>query len=73
MLSKIEHAQTSPSLATLAALAIALGIPVTALFRGLEEEHDAILVPSGQGIAIEHQGDDSPKGYRSEMLGAIRG
>ena len=55
MLSKIENGQTSPSLGTIAALAGALEVPVTALFRGLEEEHDAIYVPAGQGIDIEHQ------------------
>lgn len=73
MLSKIEHGQASPSLATIASLAVALEVPVTALFRGLEEEHDAIYVPAGKGIEIEHQGDDSPKGYSSRMLGTMRG
>ncbi len=73
MLSKIENAQTSPSLATLAAVAAALGVPVTALFRGLEEEHDAIYVPAGQGIDIEHQSEDRPAGHRSQMLGTMRG
>ncbi len=33
MLSKIENGMTSPSLATLNALATALGVPVTSLFR----------------------------------------
>ena len=32
MLSKIENGQTAPSLATLQALAIALNVPITALF-----------------------------------------
>ena len=36
MLSKIENAQASPSLATLARLASAVGVPVTSFFRGLE-------------------------------------
>lgn len=73
MLSKIEHAQTSPSLTTVASLAVALEIPVTALFRGLEEEHDAIYVPAGQGIEIQHQGDDSTIEHNSQMLGTMRG
>ena len=73
MLSKIENGQTSPSLGTIAALAGALEVPVTALFRGLEEEHDAIFVPAGQGIDIEHQGDDKQGGHSSQMLGAMRG
>ncbi len=38
MLSKIENAQASPSLATLARLSEALQVPVTAFFRGLNEE-----------------------------------
>lgn len=73
MLSKIERAQTSPSLATLASLAAALGVPVTALFRGMEEEHDAIFVEAGHGIEIEHHGDDRSTGHRSQMLGTMRG
>jgi len=73
MLSKIENSQTSPSLGTLASLAAALGVPVTALFRGLEEEHDAIFVRSGLGIDIEHQGDHRQAGHRSQMLGTMRG
>lgn len=73
MLSKVENAQTSPSLATLAALAAALEVPVTALFRGMEEEHDAIFVAAEHGIDIEHQGGDRPAGYRSQLLGTMRG
>lgn len=73
MLSKIENAQTSPSLATLAAVAGALQIPVTALFRGLEEEHDAIYVRAGHGIDIEHQANDRPADHRTQSLGTMRG
>src|SRR5262249_5261979 len=42
MLSKIENAQASPSLATLARLSEALQVPVTAFFRGLNEEQDVL-------------------------------
>ena len=73
MLSKIESVQTSPSLATLASLAAALEVPVTALFRGMEEEHDAIFVSAGRGIDIEHQAEDRPAGHRSQLLGTMRG
>lgn len=73
MVSKIENAQASPSLTSLASVATALGVPVTALFRGLEEEHDAIYVPDGQGIEIEHQGENRARGHRSHMLGVMRG
>ncbi len=47
MLSKIENAQTSPSLSTLERLAGALDMPVTSLFRGLSEERDAVFVKAG--------------------------
>ncbi|MCP3934662.1 MAG: XRE family transcriptional regulator [Actinomycetia bacterium] len=71
MLSKIEHGQTSPSLATLTNLANAAGVPFTAFFRGLDEEHDAVVVRAGQGLEIAHEGDSS--GRRYEDLGALRG
>ena len=44
MISKIENAQTSPSLRTLARLSLALEVPVTTFFRGFEEERDASFV-----------------------------
>src|SRR5277367_124516 len=47
MLSKIENAQASPSLATLARLSEALKVPVTAFFRGLNEEQDVLFVKAG--------------------------
>lgn len=72
MLSKVENAQTSPSLATLARLAAAMSLPVTAFFRGMEEERDAIFVAAEEGIDIEHRGD-SQAGHRYQMLGSLRG
>jgi len=71
MLSKIEHGQTSPSLATLTAVANAADVPLTALFRGLDEEHDAVIVPAGEGLRIAHEGDGDGRSYRD--LGALRG
>jgi transcriptional regulator with XRE-family HTH domain len=71
MLSKIENAQASPSLATLARLSSAINVPVTAFFRGLEEEHDAIFVKAGHGIEIVRQGTRS--GHRYQLLGSLRG
>ena len=56
MLSKIENAQTSPSLATIERLAAALDMPVTSLFRGLAEERDAVFVKAGSGPEIVRQG-----------------
>ena len=55
MLSKIENAQASPSLATLARLSEALQVPVTAFFRGLNEEQDVLYVKAGKGLTIEHK------------------
>ena len=70
MLSKIENAQSSPSLATLARLSEALGVPVTAFFRGLSEEQDLVYVKAGGGMDIQHKG--SGPGHRYQMLGAMR-
>lgn len=71
MLSKIENAQASPSLATLARLSAAINVPVTSFFRGLEEEHDAIFVRAGQGIQIVRRG--SREGHEYRVLGSLRG
>ncbi len=70
MLSKIENAQTSPSLATLARLSEALTVPVTAFFRGLSEEQDVIFVKAGSGIDIHHR--NSEAGQRYQTLGTMR-
>lgn len=70
MLSKIENAQASPSLATLVRLAHALSVPVTAFFRGLAEEEDMVFVKAGTGLDIHHKG--SGPGHRYQMLGSMR-
>lgn len=70
MLSKIENAQTSPSLATLARLSEALAVPVTAFFRGLSEEQDVIFVKAGAGLDIQHR--NSELGQRYQTLGTMR-
>jgi transcriptional regulator with XRE-family HTH domain len=49
MVSKIENAQASPSLATLARLSEALTVPVTAFFRGINDEQDVLVVQPGRG------------------------
>ena len=71
MLSKIENAQTSPSLSTLERLAGALDMPVTSLFRGLAEERDAVFVKAGSGPEIVRKGTRS--GHTYELLGTLRG
>jgi transcriptional regulator with XRE-family HTH domain len=71
MLSKIENAQTSCSLTTLARLASGLGVPVTALFRGVDAEREAVFVPAGHGAQIVRRG--TRVGHHYELLGALRG
>ena len=67
MLSKIENGMTSPSLATLSALAQALNVPVTSLFRKYEEQRDATFVKANQGLVIERRG--SQVGHEYQLLG----
>lgn len=71
MLSKIENAQTSCSLTTLSRLAAGLEVPVTALFRGVDAEREAVYVPAGHGARIVRRG--SRHGHHYELLGALRG
>ena len=71
MLSKIENAQTSPSLSTLERLSSALDMPVTSLFRGLAEERDAVFVKAGSGPEIVRKGTRA--GHTYELLGTLRG
>ncbi|EIV93446.1 helix-turn-helix domain-containing protein [Frankia sp. QA3] len=71
MLSKIENAQTSCSLSTLSRLAAGLGVPVTALFRGVDDEREAVFVPAGHGARIVRRG--SRVGHLYELLGTLRG
>src|SRR5258708_8956326 len=70
MLSKIENAQASPSLATLARLSEALKVPVTAFFRGLNEEQDVLVVKAGRGLDIQHKNSRPAHPYPS--LATIR-
>jgi transcriptional regulator with XRE-family HTH domain len=67
MLSKIENGATSPSLGTLQALARAVNVPVTALFRRFEEQRDAAFVKAGQGLVIERRGTRA--GHQYQLLG----
>ena len=67
MLSKIENGQTSPSLATLTALANALQVPVTSFFRGYEEQRDVTYIAAGEGLPIERRG--SGAGHQYQLLG----
>jgi transcriptional regulator with XRE-family HTH domain len=70
MLSKIENAQTTPALTTLSRIGDALAVPVTAFFRGLDDEQDMLHVKAGQGLDIQHQGSGAGRSYQS--LGRMR-
>jgi transcriptional regulator with XRE-family HTH domain len=71
MLSKIENAQTSCSLATLQRLAVGLDVPVTALVRAADSEREAVFTAAGSGPRIARNGTKS--GHEYELLGALRG
>ena len=65
MLSKIENAQTSCSLTTVARIAAALDVSATARFR------DAVFTPAGAGARIVQRG--TRVGHDYILLGALRG
>jgi len=69
MLSKIENGNISPSLTTLQTLSRALGVPLTAFFRGYEEPRNAVFVKAGQGVALERRGTRAGHQYR--LLGHL--
>ncbi len=71
MLSKIEHGQTAPSLATMVRLSRAAQVPLTALFRGLDEERDIVIIRAGEGHEIIHEGSGPGRTYTD--LGSLRG
>jgi transcriptional regulator with XRE-family HTH domain len=71
MMSKIENAQTSCSLSTLALLAKGFDVPVTSLFRGAEVERPAAFVRAGTGARIVRNG--TREGHEYELLGSLRG
>lgn len=64
MLSRIEHGQTSTSISTLAAVAEALSIPLSALFTPMEQSRDVSHVPAGHGLEIDRRGTKAGHIYR---------
>ena len=64
MVSKIENGAISPSLASIRALARALQVPVTSLFREFDEVTDATFVRSGQGLLVHRDGLSLKHEYR---------
>jgi transcriptional regulator with XRE-family HTH domain len=71
MLSKIENAQTSCSLATLERIADGLRVPVTALFRGVEADREAVFAPAGGGARVVRPGTRA--GHEHRLLSTVRG
>ena len=67
MVSKTENGTISPSLATLAAIARALDVPISQLFAETEERRDCSFVKAGRGVRIERRGTKA--GHRYDLLG----
>jgi transcriptional regulator with XRE-family HTH domain len=70
MLSKVENAQASPSLSTLARISTALDVPLTAFFDSFQV-HTVLYVKGGHGLDLVPRG--SKAGLRSQLLGNLRG
>lgn len=70
MLSKIENAQASPSLSTLARISAALDVPLTAFFDSFQA-HTVLHVKRGHGLDLVPRA--SRTGLRSQLLGNLRG
>lgn len=71
MLSKIENAHTSCSLTSVAALAAALDVAVSTLFRDSQVERPVAYTPAGKGTLINGRGTKHNHIY--ELLGTFRG
>jgi len=71
MLSKIENGAISPSLTTLQAVARALGVPITDLFKRFEEPRNAVFVKAGEGVQVERRGTRA--GHQYNLLGYLEG
>lgn len=64
MVSKIENGAISPSLSSIRALARALQVPVTSLFREFDEVTDATFVRAGEGSLVHRSGFGIAHEYR---------
>ena len=64
MVSKIENGAISPSLASIRALARALQVPVTSLFREFDEVTDVTFVRAGEGTLVHRDGLSIAHEYR---------
>ncbi|MDI3330274.1 MAG: XRE family transcriptional regulator [Micrococcus sp.] len=70
MISKVESASTSCSLTTVERLADGLGVPVTALFRGLETDREASHTRAGEGAVVVRSG--TRRGHEYKILGVLK-
>lgn len=68
MMSKIENAQASPSLSTLARIAAALDVPLTSFFDDLQTR-TVIHIRNGRGLDLIPRGSRS--GVRAQLLGSL--
>jgi transcriptional regulator with XRE-family HTH domain len=72
MLSRLERGDVSPSLDTLAQLAVALGTSCSALLRDPDQTaSDAQLVKKGEGLEVVRRG--TRRGHTYHLLAADRG
>jgi transcriptional regulator with XRE-family HTH domain len=72
-LSKIENAQSSTSLTTIGRLADALSVPVTSLFRGVDDDREAVFTAPGEGARFVRPGELVGNLFQFRMLGSLRG
>ncbi|MCR9136060.1 MAG: XRE family transcriptional regulator [Alphaproteobacteria bacterium] len=69
MISKIERGQVSGSIATLQALAQAIGVPIINFFAETVENREISHVRSGEGMTVERWG--STYGHAYKMIGKV--
>lgn len=67
MVSKIENGTICASVASLAAIARSLHVPMSQLFAETEERRDCSFVKAGQGVRIERRGTKA--GHMYDLLG----
>jgi mannose-6-phosphate isomerase-like protein (cupin superfamily) len=67
MISRIENGRASPSLATVNALANALGVPVAYLLSDSRRQTDVSFVKSGGGLTVDRRGGGT--GHQYQLLG----
>ena len=63
--------RTAPTLSPRTRLAHAARVPITAFFRGLDEEHDVVIGRADERMEILHEG--TRDGHVYEDLGSLRG